>query len=135
MTGEEALLKSDSDSPSSSRKTSEGSGKLEKVKTYADACKSKSTVWVVQPRRSPRQVSEHSTDKEPAAFDSHFHQDCLGIRLGVNLFNIEELITKVTVVPPRNSVLLSGGVMIYCDPEHHGQVHLTADRTWQTHGK
>ena len=51
--------------------------------------------------------------------------------MGTSLTDVESMTQRITEIEPNHRVELSGGVLVYCDPEHYGQVYLEADSKWK----
>ena len=104
--------------------------------TFAEVVKG-TKVGVVVPRKSqPLQKFPHQdiglTDSSlPMAFDSHFHVDRLAATVGGSALDIERLVQQITEVAPVNRTILSGGVLVYCDPKTYDKVPLQAQPKWR----
>ena len=67
-------------------------------RSYADVVKTKLAVGIVKPQASPTHTSGSKAEALTLAqaYDSHFHLDRLGAKLGVNPFDEDSLVRKVT---------------------------------------
>ena len=101
-------------------------------RSYADVVKTKLAVGIVKPQASPTHTSGSKAEALTLAqaYDSHFHLDRLGAKLGVNPSDADSLVRKVTEIPPTHKVNVAGGVLVYCDPERYNEIYLDADRKW-----
>ena len=99
-------------------------------RSYADVVKTKLAVGIVKPQASPTHTSGSKAEALTLAqaYDSHFHLDRLGTKLGANPFDADSLVRKVTEIPPIHKVGVAGGVLVYCDPERYHEIYLDADR-------
>ena len=101
-------------------------------RSYADVVKTKLAVGIVKPQASPTHTSGSKAEALTLAqaYDSHFHLDRLGAKLGANPFDADSLARKVIEIPPIHKVYVAGGVLVYCDPERYHEIYLDADRKW-----
>jgi len=67
----------------------------------------------------------------PKAFDSHFHLDRLNLRLTETITSVEDAFDVDVGYGPEHRVALSGGVLVFCDPERYDELVIPNDPRWR----
>ncbi len=116
-------------STSVSPPTTEPADTASKPQTYASVAAELARTGVVKPQPSPeKHEARRKTDVQLEAWDSHFHLDRMARDLGRSWAQMQASLNTPTDVEPVHKVNLTGGVMVFCDPDQFHHLPTMLDR-------